>query len=84
MKVLTIFNESKQKFEANGDLNDNFVHQIHEQKREIFPNGQVSDDIEFNINLDNIHVDNISHCNGMPQQITQLQMIMNLAEHWNH
>ena len=54
---MTIANENKQKFEPNDNM---------------FPDYQVSEVIEFNINLDSIYnAGDINHENGMPQQVTQ-------------
>ena len=52
--VLEVVNQNKQNFEPNGDLIDSYVHQLHQQKRHMFPDDHSADNIDFDVETGNI------------------------------
>ena len=72
--VLEIVNQNKQKFEPNGDLSVSYVHQLHQQERHMFSDDHSSGNIDFDVETDNVQINNNLDCNSIPQQIASEQV----------
>ena len=72
--VLEIANQNKQKFESNGDLIGSYVHKIHLEKRHMFRDDYSLDNMGFDLETDNLQINNKIDCNGILQQIASLQV----------
>ena len=72
--ILEIVNQKKRKFSPNGDLIDSCVHLLHQQERHMFPDDHTLDNIDFDLETDNVHINNNIDCNGISQQIASVQV----------
>ena len=72
--VLEIANQNKQKSESNGDLIGSYVHKIHLEERHMFRDGYSLDNMDFDLETDNVQINNKIDCNGILQQIASLQV----------
>ena len=72
--VLEIANQNKQKFESNGDLIGSYVHKIHLEERHMFRDDYSLDNMDFDLETDNVQINNKIDCNGILQQIASLQV----------
>ena len=67
--VLENVSYNEQTFEPNGDLIDSYVHQLHQKERHLFLEHHTSDNIDFDVETDNVQINNNIDCNGISQQI---------------
>ena len=72
--VLEFVNQNKQKFEPNGNLSVSYVHQLHQQERHMFLDYHSSDNIDFDVETDNVQINNNLDCNSIPRQIASEQV----------
>ena len=72
--ILEIANQNKQKFESNGDLIGSYVHKIHLEERHMFRDDYSLDNMDFDLETDNVQINNKIDCNGILQQIASLQV----------
>ena len=72
--VLEIANQNKKKFESNGDLIGSYVHKIYLEERHMFRDDYSLDNMDFDLETDNVQINNKIDCNGILQQIASLQV----------